>query len=193
MQIKKFLLFFVSISILCACKPKEEKQVISPDSKPVNEIIQSISEAIAKNETDPSLYFERAKVYHENESFDEAIIDLNKAIFLDSLNGPYYHYLSDLYLDYYKSRQALKTIEKAVSLLPRDIPTLLKKAEVQFLLKMNQPSLLTLDQILRIDPQNAEAYFFSGLNFREIGDFNKAISLFQSAVDVDPDCSQIFG
>lgn len=187
MRIQYFLFFLLSLSLLSSCKPKEEKQVISPEIKPVNEILQSISEAISKNDTDPNLYFERAKVYHENESFDEAIIDLNKAILLDSLHGPYYSYLSDLYLDYYKSRQALKTIEKGASLLPRDIPTLLKKAEIQFILKMNQPSLVTLDQILRLDPQNAEAYFFSGLNFRETGDLKKAISLFQSAVDVDPD------
>ena len=44
----------------------------------------------------------------------------------------------------------------------------------------------TVDQILRMQPNNAEAYFMFGQNFVEQGDTIRAINSFQSAVENDP-------
>ena len=39
---------------------------------------------------------------------------------------------------------------------------------------------------MRVDPYEVKAYYFKGLNFKEIGDFEKAISQFQTTVEQDP-------
>ena len=45
----------------------------------------------------------------------------------------------------------------------------------------------TIDRILKLDPQTADAFFMFGMNFKEMGDTVRAINSFQSAVELDPD------
>ena len=45
----------------------------------------------------------------------------------------------------------------------------------------------TIDNILKLDPQNAEAYFMFGMNFKEQEDLERSINSFQTAVEFDPD------
>jgi tetratricopeptide (TPR) repeat protein len=55
------------------------------------------------------------------------------------------------------------------------------------ILQMHKESMKTIDQALQIDPQNAEAFFMFGMNFKEMGDTARAINSFQTAVENDPD------
>lgn len=150
-----------------------------------NAAIDGISQAIAQSPNDPALYAERARLFYENDGYDGAIRDLNKALSLDSTNVDYLHLLADVYLDYFKSRQALKTMERAAELYPERIPTLLKLAEFQFTLKQYNESMKAIDRILHLDPQNAEAYFWFGMNFKDQGDTVRSINSFQKAVEFD--------
>lgn len=149
--------------------------------------IDALTEKIAGNPRDPALYAARAKLFYKNEGYDEAIQDLNKALSLDSLNVDYLHLLSDAYLDYYRSQKALETMERAAEIYPERIPTLLKLSEFQFILKQYDASMRTIDRILKIDPQNEEAYFMFGMNFKETGDTARAVNSFQQAVELNPD------
>lgn len=148
--------------------------------------LTQLNQAIQQNPSDPSLYFARAQQWYEQEGYEQAIQDVNKALSYDSTNVVYLHLLADAYLDYYQSRRALETMEKAAEYHPKRIPTLLKLSEFQLILQQYEASMRTLDQILRIDPQEAEAYFMFGMNFKELGDTARAISSFQSAVDNNP-------
>lgn len=150
-----------------------------------NAAIDGISVKISQNPNDPALYAERGRLFYENDGYDEAIRDLNRALSFDSANVEYMHLLADVYLDYFKSRLALKTMERAAELYPERIPTLLKLSEFQMILKQYEASMKTIDRILKIDPQNAEAYFMFGMNFKERGDTVRAINSFQKAVEFD--------
>ena len=152
-----------------------------------NPAIDGISQKIIKNPEDPSLYAQRAAVFYENEGYDNAILDLQKAIYIDSTNVDYHHLLADVYMDYFRSRLALRTMERAASLHPERIPTLLKLCEIQMILTKHTESLKTIDQILKLDPQNAEAYFMMGMNFKDLKDTNRAINAFQESVEADSD------
>jgi tetratricopeptide (TPR) repeat protein len=149
--------------------------------------IDGLTAKISETPNNAALYAQRAELFYEKNGFDEAINDLQKAITLDSLNADYYHLLGDVYLDYFNSRMALRTMERAATLFPDRIPTLLKLSEFQLILKQYQASMQTIDRILRIDPQNAEAFFMFGTNFKEVGDTARAINSFQKAVELDPE------
>lgn len=156
-------------------------------NKTGNEAIDGLSEKIVASPSDPALYNERAQLFYEKEGYDEAIQDWTKAIRLDSTNASYYHSLGDAYLDYSRSRLALKTMEQAGKQFPTSIPTLLKLAEFQFILRKHQESLKTIDQVLRMDPQSARGFFFLGMNLKEMNQEERAINSFQTAVENDPD------
>ena len=152
-----------------------------------NPAIDGLSVAIADNPNDPSLYAKRAGLFYQGEGYDEAIIDLQKALSFDSTNVDYLHLLADVYLDYYQSYPAINTMMKAAALYPTRIPTLLKLSEFQLILKQYDKSINTINEILKLEQLNAEAYFMLGLNFKEQGDIDRAMGSFQTAVENNPD------
>ena len=149
--------------------------------------LDKLNQQIAETPNSASLYAARAGVLYENENFDEGIADLEKAISLDSTKAEYYHILADMYLDYYKSRMALKTMERAGATFPKRIPTLLKLSEFQLILKQHNEAFFTLEKIRAIDPLNAEMFFMFGRTFKDMGRPDEAMGAFQSAVENDPD------
>lgn len=191
MQIRYFLYFvIVSTCWLCfSCGNQEGgTNVTATDITTTgNPAIDGLTQKIASAPNDATLYAARAQMFYDNEGYDEAIQDLTKAIRLDSTNADYYHVLADAYLDYSRSRLALKTMEAAAKEFPTRIPTLLKLAEFQFILQKYNESLKTADRILKIDPQSADAYFMMGMNFKDKKDIERAINSFQTAVENDPD------
>lgn len=169
--------------ISCVGEEKKSKGSVSTGDNLVDQLTQQIIEAPDNSE----LLYQRATVLHEKEEYEAAIRDLEKAMSIDSLKPKYYHLLSDNYMDYFKSRRALDVMEKAARLFNERIPTLLKLSETQMLLSQHENSVFTVNEILRLDPQNNEAYFMLGMNFRAMGQLNKAINSFQTAVETDPE------
>ena len=180
-------LSLVIFTMACNLDSKKTETTAAPIPRTGNPTIDALTAQLTKTPGDATLYAARGNAYYEAEGFDEAIADLTKAMSIDSLNIDFRHVLADVYLDYYQSRLALKTMQKAAKLYPARIPTLLKLAEFQYILKQYTPSLQTVDQVLRIDPQLGEAYFMMGRNYKEMEEEDRAIASFQKAVDNDPD------
>lgn len=184
---------FVVCAALCiiafaACKNDQNAAGSEQaQGKTGNPAIDALTDQIAASPNDASLYASRAKMFYDNEGYDEAIRDLTTALQLDSTNVDYHHLLADAYLDYFQSRLALRTMERAAALYPERIPTLLKLCEVQYTLKQYTGSLQTIDRILKIDPQNGDAFLMMGLNTRELGDTDRAVKAFQKAIAIDPE------
>lgn len=152
-----------------------------------NPAIDGLSVAISQEPNNPELYAKRADMYYQNEGYDEAIADLKKALSIDSTNVEYLHLLADVHLDYYQSYDAMSTIVRAATLYPKRIPTLLKLSEFQLILKQYDKSINTINEILKLEQLNAEAYFMLGLNFKEQGNIDRAMGSFQTAVENNPD------
>ncbi|HHM20769.1 MAG TPA: tetratricopeptide repeat protein [Bacteroidetes bacterium] len=186
-----FLLYSAFFAFF-ACKENTPPANQSPVDPPVvqysgNPAIDKLTDEIAQSPSNASLYAARGAAWYENENYDEGIADMEKAISLDSTRAGYYHLLADMYLDYYKSLKALHTMEKAAATFPKRIPTLLKLAEFQFILKQYNDALFTLERIRAIDPQNAEMFFMFGRVFKDMNRMDEAANAFQSAVENDPD------
>lgn len=148
--------------------------------------IQQLSRQIEQNPNNAALYATRGVLWYDNQNFDEGIADLEKAIQLDSTKAEYFHELADMYMDYYKSRLALNTMERAAAAFPKRVPTLLKLAEFQLILKKHPEALFTLERIRAIDPLNSEMFFMFGNVFSEMGKKEEAIGAYQSAVENNP-------
>ena len=164
-------------------KPSESQPVMTGDPS-----IDALSAQISQDPQNAELYAMRGELFYEQDLYDQAISDAQKAISLDSMQADYYHLLANVYLDYPpRSRQALQTMELAAERFPNRIPTLLKLSEFQLILTKHEDSMRTIDQILRMDPQNAGAFFMFGLNFKELGDTVRAINSFKKSVEIEPE------
>jgi tetratricopeptide (TPR) repeat protein len=190
MKICKLLFMGLLLGGLWACGGQEDSAKSEDKQAPEDPQMAQInllSQKIQESPDNPELYFQRANSYYEMEGFDQAIADLQQAMMIDSTQPAYYHLLADTYLDYFKSYNALQTMQVAAEKFPNNLHTLLKLSEFQYLLKKYQDSYKTIDQILQKDPLNSEAYFMMGLNLKEQGDTIRAINAFQSSVENNPD------
>ena len=179
----KVFLFGVFILLIASCKNSGGNgDSLSPTGDPE---IDDLSAQIARSSDNAKLYYLRGQKYYEKASYDNAINDLKQAIKLDSLNPEYYHLLADTYLDYYNSQEAIHTLQYLLILYPERVPTLLKLAEFKHIVEDYDGSILTVNEVVRLDPQNAEAYFMLGMNFRALRDTVRAINSFQTAVEFD--------
>jgi tetratricopeptide (TPR) repeat protein len=176
-----YLLLSFLVVVIYSCKSDSNNKVESSGNPEIDALTQQIS----KNPDNPELYFQRAKLYMDNSTFDRAILDMQKAISIDSLNPNYYHTISDAYLDYYNPKEAINAMLKVMSLYPERVPSLLKMSELKYILEDYDGSILTLNEVARLDPQNGEAYFMLGMNFRALNDIERAINAFQTAVEMD--------
>lgn len=190
MKSKNYLSLLAAICLLLffsACGNEQEPaESTEPSVGGGTPQIQDLSKKITESPTNASLYATRGALWYENENFDEGIADLEKAIQLDSTKPAYYHILADMYMDYYKSRQGLTVMEKAGLRFPDRIPTLLKLAEYQLIVKQHAQSLATLQRIQAREPLNPEMFFMFGNVFSDMGKTDQAVTAYQSAVENDP-------
>ena len=172
---------------LIACndpKPPAEEQATWNTGNPA---IDQLTAEIQGNPDNPDLYAARAELFYENEGYDEAIQDLQKALSYDSTRAEYLHLLADVYMDYYRSSKALSIMLDAAKYHPKRIRTLLKLAEFQLILKQHESALATLERIRQLEPMNPEMFYMAGLVMQDLGKTEQAINNFQSAVENDPD------
>lgn len=174
------MLLFLAI-MLFSCKEDQK-----PASKLTGDAeIDALTAKINKSPQDANLYFKRAGRFYDKGSYDMTINDMMKAMSIDSLNPDYYHLLSDAYLDYMNSNGAINAMNKVLALYPERIPSLLKMAELKYILEDYDGSVLTLNEVVRLDKNNAEAYFMLGNNFRALSDPARAANAYQTAVEMD--------
>jgi len=186
----KSLFLILSLNLVWNCKRDDSKQFDQEENNLTvsNGLeILKISEAIKKDPQNHKLYYQRAELFHKNGGYEEALKDIYFAIEMKDDIPAYFHLLADILLDYYRSEEALKVLEEALLKFEDDDLTILKYAEFNFLLKQYAKSLEVLNQLIIKKPNQAEAYFMSGLNYRELEDTAKAIRAFQKAIDLNPE------
>lgn len=171
--------------LLIACKQDNTNK--APNGTVQNDpMLIALNEAIDKNPAIADLYFKRAQFYREKKGYDEALADLNSAIKLDSLRPVYYGLLSDVYLEYYQSRMALMTMQRASGLFPDSISVLMKLANLEMTLKKPDAAMQTLERIVTKDRQNAEARIMMGMALEASGDPARAMLAYRKATEMDP-------
>lgn len=191
------ILFGLALSVLtflisCETSQKQPEQNFAKTGNPS---IDSLTEQIFKNQKRADLYHKRAQLFFKNGEqggYDFAIKDMQYALSIDSTNISYHYFLSDIYLKYARSRNAVEIMERAAALAPADLTTQLKLVQLYFITKQYGMGIAALDKVLKQDPQNAEAYFLMGMIFKEQNDENRAINAFQKAVDIDSDNKDAF-
>jgi tetratricopeptide (TPR) repeat protein len=182
------LILFIGCLFACADGDKKSAKILSNEEFYLSDsAISQLTKALDSRPKDADLWYQRAKAFYRLDAFDEAIGDMSAAMSLDTANVEYHLFLSDVYVEYFKSRLALNTLLRASVLFPENEEVLEKLSELQLTLKLYSESMATLDQWLRLDPQNGKAFYLIGNNYKERGDTALAVGAFQKAVNFDPD------
>jgi len=150
----------------------------SPDLKAINA-------ELLKDPSNANLYNKRAQIYLKLKEFPEAENDAARAIKMDSTQASYFLTLVDIYFSENKSRDSKELLEATAKKFPDNIESLLKLAELYFLVKRYQDGIIYVNKALKINENLAKAYYIKGSIYRESGDTGRAISSLETAVEQD--------
>lgn len=156
--------------------------------------IAALSENIHRNPKDHALYYARANAYYEFGNVKYALLDYQAAYQMDSTNANYALGFSDCLFDLNNAEGAIAVLEDYRLHDGNNVDVLVTLAVDYFKLPKPemQKSIALLDEAIKLDVQNPDAYFFKGMIFKESGDTARAISSFQTTVEVDPDFQEAY-
>lgn len=179
-------LFGLSLLLSCGSNiNSNEEESNSVDS--INPEIFAISQQIADDQDNPTLYNQRSILYLKYNETLKALADINKAIEFDPDNSVYYRTLSDVYFSMGRVTNCRDALNKALEMNNEDTNAYLKLAELEFYFQNFNKTNEYLDKALSIDPINAKAYFIRGMVSKENTDTLLAIKAFQIAIEYDPE------
>ena len=175
------LLIFSSIIFLFSCS---ERNISSNEPSSISDL----SKALLEQPNDTALLIERRNRFIESSELEKAIIDQQQLFAIDTSNLNYRYDLADLYFEIYPSNpiyisKSLALISDNYTIFP---PMLMLRAKLYYVLQNYSQSLKDINTYLPTHPFDAEAYFFKGLNYKDMGDLEMAQSQFQTAVEQDP-------
>lgn len=113
---------------------------------------------------------------------------LNKASLVDSLDKRYLNLQGRLFLMANQSKKANDLWKKCMTTYPQDVDCRVSMAELQLTLGLNREALQIANEIISIDRNRAEGFFFKGMAIRAVQESDEeAIPYFQQAVDLKND------
>jgi tetratricopeptide (TPR) repeat protein len=180
----------VTLAFGCKSDPKADQTTAAAATAPKGNVdpeVFLLSEKLKANPNEDSLYYLRAQAYYKSEGFDEAIDDVQHAIALDSTRVEYFHLLADCYLDYFKSFPAIQTMEEAHRRWPERIPTMLKLSEFYLIVKKHGEALKMVQEVIKRDPQNSEAFFMASMIAKDKNEIPLAIKNMERSVAINPE------
>ncbi len=188
-----FFIFLLGLTLLfTSCKKNKTDSSETATLVTGNPAVDNLTAELKSNPDNPELYYERSIAFANMEAFDNAIVDMEVAMKIDSLKPKYYAHLSDLFLSYYRSKQALQTLQVASDLFPTNIPIRLKYGELLITLNQNQKAVQVLSNIMEQDNQNADAFFLMGILMQSLGEKEKAKKALKEVVSIDPEITDAY-
>lgn len=119
--------------------------------------IQYLTNAIRIDSTNADFYYQRAKAFERFETYKSAELDYQKALKLDSANVNYAFNMAYFYYQFEVWNQALHYFNYCLELKNDDKDVLLGKALCLKELNNLEQAKETLQQLLQIDPNDADA------------------------------------
>lgn len=183
MKLKWF--YLSTMIVLSACGNAN----VADESNPVfkEPALKKVTEAIAENPDNASLYFERATLLDRMEEDSLALNDYKKAISLDSTKAEYYSAIGDMFFEHKDLEGSVPWIEKAMQLNPADKKAHLKLAKLFLFIEEYNKALSEINTVLRQDVYNPEGYYLKGMVYKSLKDTTKAISSFLTSLQVEPE------
>lgn len=168
-----------------ACKNNPENKSDKPAD--TTDPLELLSQRIKTDSLNANLFNERARLYLGRGQTDKALIDLNRALELNSKESAFFMTLADVYLMMQKPDNVNAALLKAVELSPDNPMPLVKLAELNLMLEQYNTALAFTDRSLEINRFNPEAYFVRGSVFLARNDTLSALRNILLALDQKQD------
>lgn len=192
MRITKFncILSILYIGLLSSCTPNQSENKNGNgniDSLNSSDVFFQLNKQILREPDNATAYYQRAKIYLEKDNINQAYADASKAVALDSSKMEFLLLLADVSFRGLQVRKSVEVYEKCLRLDPKNLEANLKLAEIYLYIKGYPKSIMYANEAMKIDRKLTKPYFLKGFVYKESGDTAKALSSFETVVDLEPE------
>lgn len=188
MPVPKIYFMLLAGLLLTAChsyKPEDH-----PDLK-VREYnlpqTKDLTAKIVRDTTRAELYYQRGNALRMLHLDSLAAADYIHAVRLDTNKAEYLSAIGDLLFEARDLEGSREWLRKALLKNPKDPRARLNLAKGDLINKDYKSAFEQINTVLRTDPYTTDAYFLKGMVYKDLKDTAKAISSFQTALQVQPD------
>ncbi len=173
--------------LLAACGGGGKKAVEDNPFFNTEPALKELTASIKKTPDDAALYFARGKMLRKLKQDTLALRDFKMASSLDTNNAVYYSAVGDVLFEAKDLDGSVVWLQKAIAKNPNDPQAHLKIAKLFLFMQKHDKAFEQINIVMRKDVYNPEAYYLKGLVYKDMKDTGRAISSFQSALQVAPD------
>ncbi len=129
--------------------------------------------------------FHRAQLFVALKDTNNALADLETALQKDTTKEQIYLYYAKLNEDHAIITKAVNAYKRVLQLNVKNTQALLGLGRIYYHIQNRDESFKYLNKAIEIDQYAAEAYYYRGLNFKELGMTENALKSLQTAVSVN--------
>ena len=191
---RNLVLFVFTMLVLVRCGAPEQPTK-TPDVNTSESIAVSIKDPIdsinnvlrdAPNDLDALEY--RASLYLKRQNLKYAAADVAAVLEMDSSRTKALELWGDISFATNQTRQSRDAWVRCMKEDPNYVPCRLKMAQLYHVVTEFEKSAALVDEVLEMEPSNAEAAYLKGLLMRDaLEDTTRALDWFQKAIDLKPD------
>ena len=176
--------FFVAIAVFfVGCNNNKKQETIVQNSTTITKE-QTLKNAVAQYPDSLQLIENLSAYYLDVQNYDAALAQINNAIGRDSNNAALRDYQSIIYIAKGDTVQAIKSLEKAIIILPN--PQYIIGLGALYAQTKNPMALVMADALIAADKAGAEkeAYFIKGIYYSYTNEKEKAIPFFDKCISI---------
>lgn len=166
----------------------------------IKEAILAYEEAYKSDPNNAELLTNLGAAYQSNKNYDMAIDKYKKAVVIDPNSAIPYYYMANAQAAKGDTKEAIINYKKALSIEPNNTQykealqsveagqaeDLLANALKDYNSKQYSKAKITIEQALKVDPNNASAYYYMGLIMEGLNNSNLAIANYKKSIQLDP-------
>ncbi len=178
-----FFLFFFSFF---SCKKSKEKQTNSTNIIKKEAQLVYLDSLVNYEPKNSEHYYNRSKYHFNKNNMPKALVDISNALKIDSLNESYYYLGGEIFIALNQGNKANILLAKGINLMPNNEPLYLQAIEYNLYMHNYEAALNYTNDLLRKNKYNTEAYYLKGFIYQDLKQIDKAISSWQTAIEIDP-------
>ncbi len=168
-----------------------EKSSVLSELKRYDEGLAAINQAINLAPR-AAWYVNRGSLYYNQQKYELALSDWNKAIDINPNFADAYYNRGLLYSDQQKYELALADYNKAINLNPNFADAYNNRGNLYKNLQKYELALSDYSKAIDINPNFADAYYNRGLLYQDLQKYDLALSDYNKAIDINPNYAKAY-